>query len=211
MDAWATPSGVSLASVASDLRVDGAPVDVRAVRADEPPHVLLARWRAAWASQGAVVRTSRSSEWHVLSTRLPDALLTVQLRAADDGAEGFVALTRVTSAASTRREPAPPVRLPPNAALLRTVESRDGARIGTQYVLSVNASAAATLDALTRAATSAGWVRGSDSLPPSRGAIRASGSSARGFTRGTEELLLFIVPQHPVAYAVLHHLRVAPR
>lgn len=202
------PPGVTSSQAVMHLRVDGVPLQVLEVRAPLPRDELTEVWRGWWNASAFVVVESRASGWRVLSIRHGTEQITVQLRAAADGAtEGYLAVASAASGPAARRAPAAPLRLPAGARVLRNVESRDGMRVATQTVIATPATAAMTLSSLERAAVATGWTAGPVGQTRPVGA-RGARRDGVWLVRGADELGLFVESHASGALALVHHVHV---
>ncbi|MCZ8133209.1 MAG: hypothetical protein O9284_18230 [Steroidobacteraceae bacterium] len=204
--ALATPVGVTVTAVARPLRVDGALTALYAVTSSLPPTEVARRYAEFWALEAEYrhVTDERVGAWRVLGRRVGPLHETLQLRGTSaGGSAGWLA--RRPDVTTIPQQPALPLSLPPQAQVLRTVESAAAGRRAVQVVAIATQPPAALLATLRFAATRSGWqpVDPAASGPASR-------PRALRFTRANEELWLAVVPHSRAAGFVLHHVRDDP-
>lgn len=126
------PSGMSAATVAESLVVNGLPLSILQVKSAEPVEQLLQRIEKDWTAAGYAVKRNQAEGWKVLSALSERCLTTLQL-AERDGAFGYLAVNRLGQPFKTGLPAAP---MPRGARLLSTVLSDDDGRKGSTSMIS---------------------------------------------------------------------------
>jgi hypothetical protein len=152
-----TPDNLPLGKLGDALVVNGVPMEVRSFATAAPMAKLLEDVRVSWErhpDRTSVTRT-RVGDWTVLNQRIGQEHRSLQVRTANGGIEGFVALT----SPQKKREPRMTVRLPAAMTAVSVIESDDGGRLSQQVIATSKRSADATAAALEQALKAQGWQR----------------------------------------------------
>ncbi|MBN8745702.1 MAG: hypothetical protein J0I24_15620 [Thiomonas arsenitoxydans] len=168
--AWAvSPSGIcaspgvpdhaNVSWVAPEVGVDGLPMAILMLRADQPPATLLNWYAAHWHSLSLQSRPIRypSGPWQVVARRIGGCFETIQAQTADGGGTlAYIGISRLHGAASAAHLEVG-IPAPAGAQTLLNMRSQDAARQGHTLLLSLPMSTLAALDFYTHALSHGGW------------------------------------------------------
>jgi len=181
------PPAAESVSVGERLSVNGVGMRIEHFVAPLTVEEALAFYRTRWgrpttpeddqaARAAAHLTQDRVGNWQVLGRQVGARHETVQVRALPDGGvEGYIAATDTQARPAT--PPAPPVSLPPGAAVISTVASQDGPRSATEIL----AQSPLSVDATERWLRSAARLRGF-TPEPGFDEARNAGLRERAFT-----------------------------
>jgi hypothetical protein len=181
------PKQASSAPMATQLRVNGLPMEIRAVATPWDPSESCARIVERWSRSGHVplLRCRWSGGWLLASACVGTREWTVQLRAAPAGSRGY--LSGVDLATHPLQPPAPSVPLLPGSLVRGVLESSAGdagSRHSSvrQYTITLQGDPVLVVRRLVERGSRLGWQV--TTPPASRGGPiewRRAGTIARGF------------------------------
>jgi len=121
------PPHATLEWVAQDMVYNGIPTRIQFFRSKAAPADVLAFYRQRWTEGGQPRYVeNRPGPWQSISRALGDFFVTVQVRAAADGAEGYLSQRPI------RTPPSPALgqgfALPQGSEVVNDITSRDGDR-----------------------------------------------------------------------------------
>ena len=131
-DGIARMPGLDYQWVARDMAQNGTPLQMLAFTGLTPPEAVLAFYRERWRERGHPARTFSENGWRVLSSRLEGQVLSLRVRAAAQGSEGFLVRSE-TPRENARRSTAVPV--PQGLRLLAQQRYDDAGRLGESLTL----------------------------------------------------------------------------
>lgn len=152
-----TPDALPLGKLGDSLVVNGVPMEIRSFATAAPMGKLLEDVRVKWERHPDRTSVTRSKvgDWTVLNQRVGQQHRSLQVRAANGGIEGFVALT----SPQKKREPRMSVRLPAAMTAVSVIDSEDGGKLSQQVIAVSKRSADATAAALEQSLKTQGWTR----------------------------------------------------
>ena len=136
----AVPNGLRFEPVGEQLVVNGLPLTIRQVTAEQSRAEVLERVEQEWIEAKWDVRRSRSGDWDIVSARSASCLATLQL-VDRKGAFGLFGVSRAPSRAESVAAARQSVRLPGGVVVDSSVASVDGSRRGTTIAFSSKRSA----------------------------------------------------------------------
>ena len=136
----AVPPGLRSEPVGEPLVVNGLPLTIRQVSAEQSRADVIERVEQEWRDAKWDVRRSRSGDWDIVSARSASCLATLQL-VDRKGAFGLFGVSREPSRSESLAATRQSVRLPGGAVVESSVASVDGSRRGTTIAFSSKRSA----------------------------------------------------------------------
>jgi hypothetical protein len=152
-----TPDSLPLGKLGDSLVVNGVPMQIRNFVTTAPMEQVLEDVRVSWErhpDRTSVTRT-KVGDWTVLNQRVGQRHRSLQVRQAEGGLEGYVALT----SPGEKREPRLSVRLPAAMTAMSVIDSVDGSTVSQQVIAVSKRSPDATAAALEETMKAQGWKR----------------------------------------------------
>lgn len=185
--AWVSvepPPDSRLAWVAEDMVHNGVPMRIQFFHSPATPGEVLDHYRRRWREGGAARYVeNRLGPWMVIARAEGAFFVSVQVRPAATGAEGYLAQRALDAAPATLGQG---VALPPGSAVANDILSRDAQRPARTLLLFNGLSVAANADFFRERYARDGWAVVSEG--------RARGGGQLVLQRGSEELSLAFSP-----------------
>lgn len=192
------PGGSRLTWVAPQIGVDGLPMAIVMLQADQPPAGILDWYVQHWKTPGRNAQPIRytTGAWQVVARRVSGCFETVQAQSADGGGTlAYIGISQLRGVASTPTLGPDIPRLPGTQTLL-TMDSQDAARGGQTRLLGLPMSVLAARDYYRQALAGCGWAVEMDHMPaPTQAALMAQ--------RHTEQIEVAFTSVQGKTYALL--------